>query len=71
MKQPLISVGVLALAAPFASAQVVEESDPVFGIGSITRDVAQNLHFLDLTLTASWSYNDIINEFGAGGAFEG
>ena len=71
MKHLILSAAIMGLSAPLATAQVVEENDTVWGAGSITRDVAQNLDFLDITLTQGRSYSDIAGGFGVGGEFEG
>ncbi|MGP1273371.1 MAG: PEP-CTERM sorting domain-containing protein [Phycisphaerales bacterium] len=61
----------LALATSAASAQITSEDDAIFGVDSITRDAAQQLDFLDLTLSTNISYNEMITQFGTGGDFEG
>lgn len=60
-----------ALAASTATAQITSEDDAIFGVDSITRDAAQQLDFLDLTLSTNRSFNDVSTQFGAGGDFEG
>lgn len=62
---------VVALTTPFASAQITEQDDPVFGLGSLTRDAAQNLDFLDVTFSTNRSFDDVSSQFGVGGDFEG
>ncbi len=54
-----------------ASGDVISGDDVVFGIDSITVDTEQGLEFLDLTHSTSRSVNQIMNEFGVGGDFEG
>jgi len=41
------------------------------GDGLLTRDTDTGLEWLDTNQSRNWSYPDIINEFGAGGLFEG
>ncbi len=67
----VVGAAVVALVAPFAGAQITEEDDLVFGTGSITRDSAQQLDFLDVPLSIARSYDDVSSQFGVGGDFEG
>jgi hypothetical protein len=50
---------------------VMSVDDPTFGVGALTRDTAQGLDFLDLTLFTGRSFNVVAGQFGAGGDFEG
>jgi hypothetical protein len=54
-----------------ARADILSVDDPVFGIGSITRDTDTGMDWLDLTITQNRSFNDIASQFGVGGQFEG
>ena len=47
------------------------EAASSFGANTVTRDAAQGLEFLDLQLTASYSYASLLPELAAGGAFDG
>lgn len=58
------------VSCPIASAQVIEV-DSEFGVGTATRDVAQNLDFPDLTQSTGRSFDDVSSQFGVGGDFEG
>lgn len=60
----------VAVSASLASAQLLEV-DSEFGMGSVTRDVAQNLDFLDVTISTGLSFNDVTAAFASGGVFEG
>jgi hypothetical protein len=70
----VVELGVF-LVSP-VSASIMSISDPTYGPDSLTFDTATNLEWLDLTLSGTRSYNDMIgldgsNEFVAGGAFPG
>ncbi len=54
-----------------ASAAIISVDDATFGVGTLTRDTAQGLDFLDVTFSTNRSYNDVSTEFGVGGDFEG
>lgn len=60
----------LALATSAATAQITSEDDAIFGVDSITRDAAQQLDFLDITISQGRAVNDVANQFGTGGDFE-
>ena len=38
----------------------------MFGMGTVTRDLATNLEWLDLDLTTAYSFNSVMAEFGSG-----
>jgi hypothetical protein len=79
--RPRLAVAIFAviasLAAPTsASASLFAIDDPIYGVGSFTRDTASGLDWLDLTSSGTRSYRDMsgldgTSEFVAGGAFEG
>lgn len=50
---------------------IISADHPSFGVGSLTRDLAQGLDFLDMTESINRSYNDVASEFGSDGDFEG
>ena len=53
------------------NATLVSLNDSVFGSDSITHDSVSGLEWLDVKLTTNISYNDMVNQFGIGGDFEG
>src|SRR5262245_39376335 len=61
----------LFLVVGVASGQVLSADDPVYGVGSITRDMATGLDWLDLTLTQNRTVPDVVSQFGVGGQFAG
>jgi len=56
---------------PPSQASLVSVDDAVFGAGSVTRDTATNLEWLDVSKTASTNRNYVLAQLGAGGAFAG
>ena len=54
-----------------AVAALISRDDPVFGVGSITRDTVTNLDWLDVPLSQGRTFIDVAGEFGSGGDFEG
>lgn len=56
---------------PSGTADVISRDDSDFGPGSLTRDTAQELEFLDLTLTQGESYREIEAQLASGQTFEG
>lgn len=52
-------------------ASIVSADDPVFGIGSITRDTDTGLEWLDLHHSSGRTLADVVLQFGQGGDFEG
>ena len=50
---------------------VLSVDDPVYGPGSITRDAAAGLDWLDLTLTQNRTLADVLGQLGDGGQFSG
>ena len=60
----------LLLTCP-VSASVILTDHPVYGVNSIIRDQSNNRDFLRLDFTDPYTYNEVINEFGAGGLFAG
>jgi len=61
----------MTLGASQSMATVTVQDHAVFGSGSLTIDSNQQLAFLDVNLSLGRSFNDISNEFGVGGDFEG
>ncbi|MEM1423051.1 MAG: hypothetical protein AAGH64_03510 [Planctomycetota bacterium] len=53
-----------------SAAQLEEVDDPIFGPGSLTLDVAQDLLFLDPVHTLGLSYDDMLVQLEPGGTFE-
>lgn len=67
-----IFVTVIALFVELGTrAEIVSVDDPVFGIGSITRDTVSGLEWLDLNLTTNKSVSEITSQLGSGGQFQG
>ncbi len=54
-----------------AGAALISLDDPVFGAGSITRDTATGLDWLDVPISQGRTFLDVAGEFGSGGDFEG
>ena len=51
---------------------LIERDDAVFGPGSITLDTESGLEWIDISLTRGlFSKNEMLTQFGAGGAYEG
>ncbi len=79
LRRPIALLTVLCmllLPAGAAHATLVSMDDSVFGANALTQDSASGFQWLDLTLTGSRSYNDMVgndgsNEFVAGGDFAG
>lgn len=77
MNRMWISTGVLAvifsMSLPVSPllAELISVDDPIYGLGSITRDTDTGLDWLDVTVTVGRSYNDIFSALGSGGEFEG
>ena len=67
----LISLALLGLSVSSVNAAVMSADYRVSGDGSITIDTVSGYEWLDLTLSTGRSFNDVSNEFGAGGDFEG
>ncbi len=62
----------LVLSLNFSSAQAAFISvDSSFGADTITRDTDTGLEWLDLTQSLGLSVNEVADEFGAGGIYEG
>jgi hypothetical protein len=49
----------------------LSDADSMFGMGTVTRDSATNLEWLDLNLTTAYSFDSITAQFGPAGAFPG
>jgi hypothetical protein len=49
----------------------LSDADSMFGMGTVTRDSATNLEWLDLDLTTAYSFNSVTAQFGPAGAFPG
>ena len=47
------------------------EEDSAFGPGTITLDTVTEFKWLDLTITASYTYNEVVAKLGPSGMFEG
>jgi hypothetical protein len=58
-------------ASGVVGAAIVSMDDPVFGPGTITRDTATNLDWLDLTLSTNYTWSQIDSLTQTGGLFEG
>ncbi len=56
---------------PPSHASLVSVDDAVFGVGSVTRDTATNLEWLDVSKTASTNRNYVLAQLVTGGAFAG
>lgn len=69
--RPIIAFAVLCAGAATASATIVSRDLHTTGDGLITRDLDNGLDWLDWTQGLQYSYIDMLNEFGPGGAFEG
>jgi len=67
---PVLIIISLLLTCP-VSASVILTDHPVYGVNSIIRDQSNNRDFLRLDFTDPYTYNEVINEFGAGGLFAG
>lgn len=74
-----LRVILLLLAGNTAKAVLVQVNDPLI-VGNftytrdgfnITRDTQSGLDWLDVTLSTGYSYNQVIEQLGDGGAFEG
>lgn len=52
-------------------ATFLQVSDPQFGINSITVDTDTGLRWLNVSLSANRTYNDVTGQFGVGGDFAG
>ena len=61
----------LTPSSPAIAASLYSADDVVFGVDSITVDPNTGLEWLDWTESTNWSFNDLANEFGSGGAFAG
>ena len=48
-------------------ATFLQVSDPQFGINSITVDTDTGLRWLNVSLSANRTYNDVAGQFGVGG----
>ena len=60
------------VALPFiAHAALMPANDTFFGDGSLTIDTSTNLAWLDLSITAGISFNEVSNELGNGGIYSG
>jgi len=60
------------LLLPFtARANLLSLDLNAFGDGLITFDTTTDLQWLDLSQTAGWATNNLVSEFGVGGAYEG
>jgi hypothetical protein len=58
-------------AAGSARAALLSVDDPFFGPGSITRDTATGLEWLDVPLSVNRTFAEVLDEFGPGGDFRG
>lgn len=54
-----------------AHAALMLANDPHLGAGSITQDTETGLEWLDVTLSANRSYNQVVAQLGTGGQFAG
>jgi len=61
----------LLLLSSTAHASLLSLDLNTVGDGLITYDTSTELEWLDLSQTAGWTTNNLVGEFGAGGAFEG
>ena len=52
-------------------AELEERDDPVFGFDSITYDTETGFEWLDLTESLNMSFNEVSEQLGTGGDFEG
>ncbi len=66
----LLSVAACLWPLP-AVASFIPIDDPEFGFGALTRDTATGLEWLDLPLSVDRSFDEVADEFGPGGEFEG
>lgn len=57
--------------SPQANAALISLDDATFGIGSITRDTASGLEWLDLTKSTGVSYSYVSSRLGPGQEFDG
>ena len=65
----LVTITFLAAAGTVHADLVSEDSE--FGAGTITRDTDTGLGWLDWSLTAGRSFDDVAAQLGEGGEFEG
>lgn len=65
------AAALLTLFAVPSHAGLTSANDSLFGADSLTVDPTRNLAWLDLSLTAGRSYNDISGQLGPGGLFAG
>jgi hypothetical protein len=63
-------IAAASLSTGSAHAALISGDDLIHGVGSITIDTVNNLEWLDLTLSTSFSFNDAQAEF-TGGLFDG
>jgi len=61
----------LFLISNVSMAALIEQDLYTSGDGLITFDESTELEWLDISQTVGWSYNQLVTEFGVGGAFEG
>lgn len=54
----------ISIAVQTANAAQIPINDPTFGIGSVTRDTATNLEWLDLTETLGQSHDSVQSQLG-------
>jgi hypothetical protein len=50
---------------------LISTDDHMYGAGALTLDSTTKLEWLDISITANRSYNDINSQLGIGGEFEG
>ncbi|RLA12493.1 MAG: hypothetical protein DRQ59_07465 [Gammaproteobacteria bacterium] len=67
----LFGLALLGLSISSVNAALMSADDAIFGVGSVTRDDASGLDWLDLTESTNRSYNDVIGQLGSGGLYEG
>ena len=67
----LISLALLGISISSVNAALMSADDAVFGIGSITRDTASGLEWLDLTKSSGISYSYVSTRLGSGQEFDG
>lgn len=63
---------ILFVALPnLLQAALVATDDPMYGVGSITRDTSTGIQWLDVPLSQGRTYLDVAGEFGPGDDFPG
>lgn len=64
-------LGSLCMLVPPADAALIERDWQISGDAALTYDTATGLEWLDLTVTAGMSYNEVAAELEGGGAYDG